>query len=198
MICTPIAGLSGCSSSGVDATPCALLVPLTKAGINAAPQIYRYTPLRPQVIPTCTPLPVIVLLAVSFIETPSRLPKTPPQVPFVDCPCCVPELFEMGGDIDCDFKVSAAPIPTPVDESAPTAAPVTKSPTIAPDDSGGNNGNNGNRNVPVDVQTPAPPAMSTTSPPTVPPVRAGSEHIEMPFRGGALFVSSSAHEALNQ
>lgn len=154
------------------------------------------TPHTPQLLPTYAPLPVILLLPVYFIETPSRLPQNPPQVPFVDCPCCVPELFEMGGDIDCDFKVSAAPIPTPVDEPAPTAAPVTKSPTIAPDDSGGNNGNNGNRNVPVDVQTPAPPAMATTSPPTVPPVRGVSEL--KCLLGAVPYLFSSAHEELNQ
>ena len=77
----------------------------------------------------------------------------------------MPELYEMGGDIECDFKASAAPIPTPVDRPAPTVAPTTKSPTIAPDDAGEDNGGTS-----VDVETPAPPGIATTSPPTVPPV----------------------------
>ncbi|CAM9746779.1 unnamed protein product, partial [Ectocarpus fasciculatus] len=35
------------------------------------------------------------------------------EAPFVDCPCCVPDTYEMGGDIDCEFEYSSPPLPTP-------------------------------------------------------------------------------------
>ncbi|CAM9276523.1 unnamed protein product [Ectocarpus sp. 12 AP-2014] len=49
------------------------------------------------------------------------------EVPFVDCPCCVPDTYEMGGDIECEFAYSSPPVsaPTPmsVEGSVSTPAP---------------------------------------------------------------------------
>ncbi len=46
------------------------------------------------------------------------------QVPFINCPCCVPELYEVGGDIDCDFTNPALPIPEPDPTPSPTKVPL--------------------------------------------------------------------------
>ncbi|CAN0311324.1 unnamed protein product, partial [Pylaiella littoralis] len=40
------------------------------------------------------------------------------DVPFVDCPCCVPDVYEKGGDIDCIFTHSTAPISGPIPSSS--------------------------------------------------------------------------------
>ncbi|CAN0444024.1 unnamed protein product [Ectocarpus sp. 12 AP-2014] len=53
------------------------------------------------------------------------------EVPFVDCPCCVPEVYGVGGDIDCDFVASAPPIPVPAATPSPTMAPQA-APTMVP------------------------------------------------------------------
>ncbi|CAM9258334.1 unnamed protein product, partial [Hapterophycus canaliculatus] len=53
------------------------------------------------------------------------------EVPFVDCPCCVPDVYEMGGDIDCDFAHSAAPIPA-LDPTPSPAEVLNPSVTAAP------------------------------------------------------------------
>lgn len=84
----------------------------------------------------------------------------------MDCPCCVPDLFEMGGDIDCEFEYSASPIASPLLTPAPTAPP-TLSPSQGPVT--GPSANSSSRTV-VD-ETPAPVGPVMTLPPTVPPVR---------------------------
>lgn len=38
----------------------------------------------------------------------------------MDCPCCVPELYEMGGDINCNFTSPAVPVPEPALTPSPT------------------------------------------------------------------------------
>lgn len=104
---------------------------------------------------------------------PPPLPAIPlhfisnPQVPFVDCPCCVPDTYEMGGDIDCDFLYSAPPIAAPLATPSPSEAPaaeVTTAPdaTTAPLAAG---------ERAVDIVTLVPSSAPETLAPTIPPVR---------------------------
>ena len=55
------------------------------------------------------------------------------QVPYVDCPCCVPDTYAKGGDIDCDFQYSASPFSVPLNSTPPavTEPPPTLLPTEA-------------------------------------------------------------------
>ncbi|CAM9592847.1 unnamed protein product, partial [Discosporangium mesarthrocarpum] len=57
------------------------------------------------------------------------------KVPYIDCPCCVPEVYGKQGDINCDFEDTPSPTPAPGGPvSNPSSPPFTLPPgsTLAP------------------------------------------------------------------
>lgn len=79
----------------------------------------------------------------------------------------------MGGDIDCDFKYSSSPIPSPITTTAPNAPPQQQAPVAAPAaaPTGGSVGSGGGGGQSGTGGTPAPTVVRETEAPVVPPVR---------------------------
>ena len=92
------------------------------------------------------------------------------QVPYVDCPCCVPDTYAKGGDIDCDFQYSASPISVPLNSTPPavTEPPPTLLPTEASTPTTGSSSGDSIEGS-TTVLTPAPMPVGTPAP-TIPPV----------------------------